>query len=139
MNQDINKNKGDIIIYKPKGKEVEIRVKLEKETIWLTQAQIASLFGIKRPAITKHLNNIFRSGELDRNSVCSILEHTAADGKTYKTKFYNLDMIISIGYRVNSQKATRFRIWATSVLKKYLVQGYAINQKRLKESQEKFT
>jgi len=85
MKKNISKNKGDIVIYRPKGKEVEIRVKLEKETIWLTQAQITFLFGVKRPAITKHLNNIFRSRELDRNSVCSILEHTATDGKTYET------------------------------------------------------
>ena len=85
---------------------MKIRIKLEKDTIWLTQAQIAELFGTQRPAITKHLRNIFNSRELDKNSVSSILEHTAADGKKYKTQFYNLDAVISVGYRVNSKKAT---------------------------------
>jgi len=131
-------DKGEIIIYQTSEKEVELKVRLEKETVWLTQSQIALLFGTKRPAITKHINNIFKSGELDKDSVSSILEHTAADGKTYKTQFYNLDTIISVGYRVNSKRATQFRIWATNVLKQYLVKGYALNQKRLLETQEKF-
>jgi death-on-curing family protein len=127
----------NIVIYKTKnGPELEI--KFEKETLWLTQAQIALLFGTQRPAVTKHLNNIFKSGELDKNSVCSILEHTASDGKKYRTQFYNLDAIIAVGYRVNSFRATQFRIWATKVLKNYLVQGYAINEKRLLEQTEKF-
>ena len=90
-----------------------------------------NLFGTKRPAITKHLRNIFNSGELDQNSVSSILEHTAADGKTYKTQFYNLDAIISVGYRVNSINATAFRRWATRVLKNYLLKGYSVNQQLL--------
>lgn len=127
-----------IVIYRSKYGHAEIEVKLEKDTLWLTQSQIASLFGTQRPAISKHLNNIFKSGELDKESVCSILERTAADGKKYWTQFYNLDMTISIGYRVNSKKATRFRIWATKVLKDYLVQGYALNQKRLQEQTVKF-
>ncbi|MFH1612061.1 MAG: virulence protein RhuM/Fic/DOC family protein [bacterium] len=135
--QKINK-KGCAVIYKVKDGQIELEVKLQEETIWLTQAQIALLFGTQRPAITKHLNNIFKSKELDKNSVCSILEHTAADGKKYKTQIYNLDAIISIGYRVNSQKATQFRIWATKILKQYLAQGYAINEKRLIEVKEKF-
>ncbi len=138
MKKGSNINKGEIVIYRPKSGEVEVKVKLEKETIWLTQAQIASLFGTKRPAITKHLSNIFKSGELDKNSVCSILEHTAADGKTYKTKFYNLDIIISVGYRVNSKRATQFRVWATRVLKQHILQGYTINQRRLLETRSKF-
>ena len=98
---------------------------------WLTQQQIADLFGTKRPAITKHLGNIFLSGELNQNSVSSILEHTAADDKTYKTQFYNLDAIISVGYRVNSINATAFRRWATRVLKNYLLKGYSVNQQLL--------
>jgi len=138
MGKEKDISKGEIVIYHPKSGEVEIKVKLQKETIWLTQAQIASLFGIKRPAITKHLSNIFTSGELDKNSVCSILEHTAADGKKYKTKFYNLDIIISVGYRVNSKKATQFRIWATRVLKQHILQGYTINERRLLETRSKF-
>ncbi len=130
--------RGEIIIYQTSEKEIELKVRLEEETVWLTQNQIALLFDTQRPAITKHINNIFKSGELDKDSVSSILEHTAADGKTYKTKFYNLDVIISVGYRVNSNRATQFRIWATNVLKQYLVKGYALNQKRLLETQEKF-
>ena len=122
--------KGEIVIYKSKeGPKLDVR--LEKETVWLTQKQIAMLFDTQRPAITKHLNNIFRSGELDKNSVSSILEHTAADGKVYKTQFYNLDAIISVGYRVNSKRATQFRIWATKTLKEHLIKGYTINEKRL--------
>lgn len=121
-------HKGEIILYQP-DETIRLEVKLEDETVWLTQAQIAELFGTKRPAITKHLNNIFNSGELVEKSVSSILEHTAADGKTYRTKFYNLDAIISVGYRVNSQNATKFRQWANKVLKEYLLKGYAINRR----------
>jgi death-on-curing family protein len=128
--------KGEIVIYKTKDGKVKLEVNLRKETIWLTQRQIAELFGTQRPAITKHLNNIFKSNELDENSVSSILEHTAADGKKYKTAFYNLDTIISVGYRVNSQRATQFRIWATKVLKDHLLKGFTINEKRLKENRE---
>ena len=129
--------KGEIIIYKDKsGPKIDVR--LDKETVWLTQNQIAILFGTQRPAITKHLNNIFESKELDKNSVSSILEHTAPDGKKYKTQFYNLDMIVSVGYRVNSKRATQFRIWATNTLKKYLVKGYVVNEKMLLQADNKF-
>lgn len=113
---------------------MKLEVRLEDETVWLTQQQIADLFGTKRPAITKHLSNIFKSGELDENSVRSILEHTAADGKIYKTQFYNLDAILSVGYRVNSRNATIFRQWANKVLKEYLLRGYAINQRWIEMS-----
>ena len=99
--------------------------------MWLTQQQIADLFGVKQPAISKHLNNIFREGELDKNSVHSILEYTATDGKVYKTQFYNLDAILSVGYRVNSINATAFRRWATGVLKEHLLRGYSVNQQFL--------
>src|SRR3990167_4083213 len=104
-----NFQKGEIAIYKSKDGQV-LEVRFEGESVWITQGQIALLFGTQRPAITKHLNNIFKSGELDEKSVSSILEHTASDGKTYKTRFYNLDAIISVGYRVNSRRATQFRI-----------------------------
>lgn len=113
---------------------MKLEVRLEDETVWLTQQQIADLFGTKRPAITKHLSNIFKSGELDENSVRSILEHTAADGKIYKTQFYNLDAILSVGYRVNSRNATIFRQWSNKVLKDYLLRGYAINQRLIEMS-----
>lgn len=122
-------NQGEIILYQPDS-EVKLEVRLEEETVWLTQEQIATLFGTKRPAITKHLNNIYNSGELDRESTCSILEHMGNDGKQkYVTKFYNLDAILSVGYRVNSRNATLFRRWANSVLKEYLLKGYSINRR----------
>ena len=123
---------GEIILYQP-DEAVKLEVRLEDETVWLTQEQIADLFGTKRPAITKHLNNIYKSGELDVDSTCSILERMGNDGKQrYTTKYYNLDAILSIGYRVNSKNATLFRKWANSVLKDYLLKGYSIN-KRLSE------
>jgi DNA ligase (NAD+) len=103
------------------------------ETLWLSQQQIADLFGTQRQAITKHLKNIFKSEELVENSVRSIMEHTAADGKCYKTQFYNLDAVICVGYRVNSAQATQFRIWATRVLKEHLMQGYTLHKKYLSE------
>ena len=106
-----------IVLYQPNESiKLEVKVDAGHDTVWLTQQQIADLFGTKRPAITKHLSNIFKSGELEQNSVCSILEHTASDGKVYKTQFYNLDAIISVGYRVNSVNATAFRQWANENL-----------------------
>ena len=125
-------DESQIVLYQP-NESISLQVKIDAshDTVWLTQQQIADLFGTKRPAITKHLRNIFNSGELDPNSVSSILEHTAADGKTYKTQFYNLDAIISVGYRVNSINATAFRRWATRVLKNYLLKGYSVNQQLL--------
>ena len=121
-----NIQKGEVILYQP-NETVRLEVRLENETVWLTQQQIADLFGVKQPAISKHLNNIFNEEELDQKSVHSILEYTANDGKTYKTNFYNLDAILSVGYRVNSRNATQFRRWANGVLKEYLLKGYAIN------------
>ena len=121
-----------IVLYQPNESiKLEVKVDTVHETVWLTQQQIADLFGVKQPAISKHLNNIFKEGELEKNSVHSILEYTAADGKKYKTQFYNLDAIISVGYRVNSVNATAFRKWATHVLKDYLLKGYSVNQQLL--------
>ena len=130
---EIEKNNGEIIIYRTEDGRTQLEVRLEDENVWLSQQQIANLFGVQRPAITKHLKNIFESGELEENSVSSILEHTASDGKNYKTQFYNLDAIISVGYRVNSLQATHFRRWATERLKEYLIKGFAMDDKRLKE------
>ncbi|MDE5663692.1 MAG: virulence RhuM family protein [Muribaculaceae bacterium] len=119
----------EIILYQPDS-TVKLEVRLENETVWLTQQQIADLFGTKRPAITKHLANIYKSGELEENSTCSILEHMGNDGtQRYATKYYNLDAILSVGYRVNSRNATLFRQWANKVLKEYLLRGYSINQR----------
>ena len=121
--------RGGIILYQPDS-EVKLEVRLEEETVWLTQEQIAALFGTKRPAITKHLSNIYNSGELAQDSTCSILEHMGNDGKQkYVTKYYNLDAILSVGYRVNSKNATLFRRWANKVLKEYLLKGHAVNQR----------
>lgn len=132
------KKENSIIIYEDKKTGIKLETHLENESVWLTQDQIALAFGTKRPAITKHLNNIFKSKELEEKSVSSILEHTARDGKRYSVKIYNLDAIISVGYRVNSQKATKFRIWATNVLRKHIVEGYTINENRLLEANNKF-
>lgn len=128
-----------IQLYTSSDGQVSLEVNQDAETLWLTQAQMAELFNTKRPAITKHLGNIFKSGELDKQVVSSILEHTtqhgAIEGKTQtqKVAHYNLDAIISVGYRVNSNRATEFRIWATNTLKQHLVDGYTINQRRLQE------
>ncbi len=130
-------NKGEIVIYRAEDGQTAIDVRLQDETVWLTQKQIADLFGTQRPAITKHLGNILKSKELREGSVSSILEHTARDGKTYRTKFYNLDAILSLGYRINSPRATRFRIWATNVLRDHLVKGYTLYERRLQESQKR--
>lgn len=134
MNKKQQDNRKQILIYKTGKGEYAVEVMLERDTVWMTQNQIALLFGTKRPAITKHLNNIFKSKELDKKATSSILEHVAHNKKTYKTKFYNLDAIISIGYRINSSRATQFRIWATRTLKEHLLKGYTINQKRLIET-----
>ncbi|MBV6484229.1 MAG: hypothetical protein KFKLKKLM_00722 [Flavobacteriales bacterium] len=129
--------KGEIQIYKTiKGTEIE--VSLENDSIWLDAHIIATLFNVQRPAIVKHINNIYKAEELKRNSTCSILEQVASDGKKRKMNLYNLDMIISIGYRVNSKQATEFRQWATQKLKDFLVKGYALNEKKLKETQHQF-
>ena len=128
MNENSN-----IIIYQSENGKTHVEVKLEENTVWLTQQQMAYLFGVKQPAISKHLKNIFDSGELNKDSVYSILEYTASDGKIYKTGFYNLDAIISIGYRVNSIQATRFRQWATAVLKEYIIKGFTMDDDRLKQ------
>ena len=122
-------SENQIVIYQP-NETMRLDVRLENETVWLTQEQIALLFGTKRPAITKHLSNIYKEGELDEQGTCSILEHMGHDGKqTYRTKFYNLDAILSVGYRVNSRNATMFRRWASSILKEYLLRGYAVNHR----------
>ena len=128
--------KSEIVMYQPDS-TISLEVRMEHETLWLTQAQIAVLFGTKRPGITKHLNNIYKSGELDKNSTCSILEHIGKDGtRAYFTTYYNLDAILSVGYRVNSKNATLFRKWATKTLKDYLLRGYVI-QHRIEKLEEK--
>ena len=131
-------NELQIIFYKDKDKNIKVEVFFENETFWMTQKKIATLFGVQRPAITKHLSNIFKTGELDEKEVSSILEHTtkhgAIEGKTQKkqVKYYNLDAIIAVGYRVNSVQATKFRIWATKTLKEFIIKGFILDDERLK-------
>ncbi len=122
---------GEIILYQP-DENVQLEVRMEDETVWLTQAQMSLLFETSRNNITLHIGNIFKEGELIEDSVCKESLLTASDGKFYKTKIYNLDVIISIGYRVKSRRGTQFRIWANKVLKDYLLKGYALNQRLLK-------
>jgi len=135
---DLVPEQSSFLMYTTKDGEIKIDVFVQDETVWLTQNSIASLFGVQRPAITKHLKNIFESGELQEDSVSSILELTASDGKNYKTKFYNLDAIISVGYRVNSYQATQFRIWATRTLKEYVIKGFVLDDERLKQGGQIF-
>jgi len=125
---------GTVILYQAEDGRTHLDVQLRDETVWLTQAQMAMLFQTERSVVTKHIGNIFKTGELERSAVCAKFAQTAADGKIYQTNFYNLDVIIAVGYRVNTKRGTQFRIWATSVLKDYLVRGYALNQQRLAEA-----
>ena len=130
--QNLTANEMQYVLYQLPDEEGVIQVVVKDETIWATQKAMASLFGVGVPAISKHLSNILEEGELVANSVVSKMEITAADGKNYQTQFYNLDAIISVGYRVNSSKATKFRIWATGVLKEYIKKGFALDDNRLK-------
>ncbi len=122
-----------IVLYKAEDGTMQMDVRLQNETIWLSQKQMAELFAVDRTVVTKHIKNTFDSGELAKDSVCANFAHTAEDGKTYQTAYYNLDAIISVGYRVNSKRGTQFRIWATNVLRKHLIDGYTLHQKRLEE------
>ena len=131
MDKLIRNSTAEFLIFTSQNKEDSIEVKVFDETVWLTQNMIAQLFDKGRTTITEHLKNIFESEELDEKSVCREFRHTANDGKTYNTKYYNLDAIISVGYRVNSKKATQFRQWATSVLKEFAIKGFVLDKKRL--------
>jgi len=122
----------EFLLYTTPNGAVRVEVLLSGETLWLTQKRMAELFGVGVPAISKHLKNIFESGELQQESVLSILETTAEDGKKYQTQYYNLDAVISVGYRVNSAQATQFRIWATALIKEYIIKGFTMDDERLK-------
>lgn len=126
-------NLGNVIIFRPKGEKAALEVQLSDQTVWLSQKQMADLFEKDTRTISEHILNIFKEKELRKPAVIRNFRTTASDGKTYDTAFYNLDVIISVGYRVNSKRGTQFRIWATSVLKQHLIKGYTINEKRLKE------
>ena len=120
--------RNEIVVYQP-DETVRMEALYVDESIWLSQGQIAELFGTQRPAVTKHLSNIYASGELEKETTCSILEHIGSSGQKYKTTYYNLDAILSVGYRVNTSRATQFRKWATGVLRNYLLRGYAVNNR----------
>ena len=130
--------KNEIILYRPDELAKHIEVRIDEETVWLTQSQMAELFQTTRNNITLHIGNVFKEKELDEDSVCKDSLLTASDGKKYKTKFYNLDVIISVGYRVKSKQGTQFRIWANKILKDYLLKGYSINNRmnRLEDNME---
>ena len=134
MNEKTLGSKNQILIYKTETGQYAVEVLLDGDTVWLTQKQMAELFDKGRTTITEHIQNIFKEGELDEKAVCRDFRHTASDGKEYEVKYYNLDVIISIGYRVKSLNGTQFRIWATRTLKDHLLKGYTINQKRLAET-----
>jgi len=125
----------NFLLYTTPNSEIRVEITMHNETVWLPQKEIAKLFDVNVPAISKHLKNIFESGELEENSVVSILETTANDGKKYSVNHYNLDAILSIGYRVNSLKATQFRIWATKILKEFIIKGFAMDDERMKNGQ----
>jgi prophage maintenance system killer protein len=127
----------DVILYNAEDGKVQLEVHLEKDTVWLTQDQMADLFGRERSVITKHLRNVFKEGELEEASVRAKFAHTAGDGKTYQVQCYNLDVIISVGYRVKSKRGTQFRQWATQVLREHLVRGFTLNEKRLQDQEQK--
>jgi len=122
----------DFLLYKTPNSDIKVETYLHNETLWLPQKRIAELFGVDRTVVTKHLKNIFESKELEENSVSAKIAHTALDGKKYNTKFYNLDAILSVGYRVNSLQATQFRIWATKILKEFIIKGFAMDDDRMK-------
>ena len=132
-------SKGEIVIYKAGDGKTRLEIKLEKETLWLSQSQLADLFKTDRTSILKHINNIYKSKELDPGSTCAKFAHVQKEGKRKVNReilHYNLDAIISVGYRVSSKRGTQFRIWASQTLKNHLVKGYTINEKRLQEQQE---
>lgn len=125
-------DQGQIILFQTQGGETKIEVRLANESVWLTADQMAELFQRNKSTISRHIKNVLGSGELNRDSVVAENATTAADGKTYSVAYYNLDMIISVGYRVNSHRGVQFRQWATQVLKEYMIKGFALNDELLK-------
>lgn len=134
---DLN-NQGAFLFYNGSDGKIKAQVIIGQETVWLSQKGMSEVFNVDRSVITKHLKNIFDEKELDENSVCAKIAHTADDGKTYQTYFYNLDATIAVGYRVSSYKATQFRIWATKILREYLIKGFALDDERLKQGNRLF-
>src|SRR5574344_1520658 len=133
LNKDIEIMETKIVIYEDANGEIKLDVSLENDTLWISQKQLEVLFDRDKSVISRHIKNIFKDEELDKNSVVAKNATTATDGKIYQVEYYNLDMIISLGYRVNSKRATSFRVWATKILKDYIINGYSINNKRLQQ------
>lgn len=134
MTQEIQPTDTQFLLYQTADGNIRIETRMENETVWLTINQMAELFGVDKSGISRHMKNIYESGELDKNSVVAIFATTASDGKTYQVEYYNLDAIISVGYRVNSIRGTQFRIWATQRLREYIIKGFAMDDERLKNA-----
>jgi len=132
------KKNNEVIIFQTKSGSIELKGDIQKKTIWATQEQIANVFGSERSVITKHIRNIFNDKELKLNSVCAKFAHTASDGKIYQVQMYNLDIILAVGYRVNSVRAIAFRQWATKTLRSYIVDGFAVNKNRITKNYSQF-
>lgn len=130
--------KKEIVIYQTKSGALEFKGDFKKETIWADQAQIAAVFGVERSVITKHIRNILKDKELNTKSVCAKFAHTAEDGKTYKVQYYNLDVILAVGYRTNSSRAIQFRQWATKTLRQHILKGYTLDRKRIAKNYDEF-
>lgn len=137
VSSEPREGKGEIVLYQTSDGNAALEVRLEGETLWLSLAQIAGLFERDKSVISRHLSNIFRTGELERKAVVAFFATTAADGKTYQVEYFNLDATLSVGYRVNSKRGTQFRIWATNVLRDHIVRGYSLNEKRLQVQTER--
>lgn len=134
MTQEIQPTDTQFLLYQTTDGNIRIETRMQNETVWLTINQMAELFGVDKSGISRHMKNVYESGELDKNSVVAIFATTASDGKTYQVEYYNLDAIISVGYRVNSIRGTQFRIWATQRLREYIVKGFAMDDERLKNA-----
>jgi hypothetical protein len=133
VSQGALESHGEVVVFEAPDGTIRVDVRLERETVWLTQQKMAELFGRERSVVTKHLRNVFNEGELDPESVRAKFAHTAEDGKTYQVDHFNLDAILSVGYRVNSRRGTQFRIWATRTLREHLLRGYTLSERRLAE------
>lgn len=136
--QKAKKTENKLVVFQAKNGAIELKADVDAETVWATQAQISEIFDVERSVITKHVNNLIKDGELDKNSVCAKIAHTASDGKIYQINIYNLDVILAVGYRVNSSRAIEFRKWATKTLKQYITQGFAVNSLIIKNNYSQF-
>ncbi len=134
MAQEIQPTDTQFLLYQTADGNIRIETRMENETVWLTINQMAELFGVDKSGISRHMKNVYESGELDKNSVVAIFATTASDGKTYQVEYYNLDAIISVGYRVNSVRGTQFRIWAAQRLREYIIKGFTMDDERLKNA-----